>query len=173
MKKAILLLGGNKGNRERTLQLALMKIEEMAGTIIKKSSVYETAPWGFCTNEFFLNLVILIETNLSAHDLLDIILNIEQDLGRSRFGNKYQSRTIDIDILLMDDLVLNEPHLTIPHPRLHERLFTLIPLAEIAGKAIHPVFYKTINQLLDSCSDRQSVNIYSQKSGNIPVDNEI
>lgn len=164
MTEVVLLLGGNLGNREFILNTALDKITEQIGKITNESSVYETAPWGFETNKSFLNQVIRVKTKLGPTELLVTLLSIEQELGRTRNEKKYQSRIIDIDILLFDTLIINEKNLTIPHPRLHERMFTLIPLAEIAGDHIHPGFGKTINTLLFSCKDKSEVNVYHKKT---------
>lgn len=171
----MLLLGGNQGDREDILNSAVRKIEDKVGTIANKSLIYETAAWGFDTKDAFLNQVIHVNTNLSPNHLLDTILNIEQELGRTRNDNEhqYKSRSIDIDILLFDDLEMNEPDLTIPHPRLHERMFALMPLAEIAGSFIHPVFNKSIDSLLNSCIDKLSVKVYNPKPGNKMAENEI
>lgn len=171
----MLLLGGNQGDREDILNSAVRKIEDKVGDIANKSLIYETAAWGFDTKDAFLNQVIHVNTNLSPNHLLDTILNIEQELGRTRNENEhqYKSRSIDIDILLFDDLEMNEPDLTIPHPRLHERMFALMPLAEIAGSFIHPVFNKSIDSLLNSCIDKLSVKVYNPKPGNKMAENEI
>lgn len=173
MNEAFLLLGGNQGNREVMLQSAMCKIADKVGDIAGASSVYETAPWGFKTNDTFLNQVIRVNTKLDPNELLATLLNIEKELGRSRSEIKYQSRIIDIDILLYDGLIIHEKDLTIPHPRLHERLFTLVPLAEIAGEHIHPGLGKNINALLNACEDNSDVSLYQKKQGNVNVKNEV
>ncbi len=156
MNKVFLLTGGNLGNRLHNLQKAVEWVERECGRIVSQSSVYETAPWGFSEQPLFLNQALEIETQLLPQDLLKNILQIEEQMGRRRVM-KLGPRVIDIDILLMDDLVLESAQLTIPHPHMKERRFVLMPLAEIAGEIIHPVFLKPINELLEACTDTLSV----------------
>ncbi|MCD4745325.1 MAG: 2-amino-4-hydroxy-6-hydroxymethyldihydropteridine diphosphokinase [Bacteroidales bacterium] len=160
MNNLILLLGGNLNDRFLILDKAKSLLEKKIGKIIKASSVYETEPWGFNNINFFLNQVVLLKTKLTPHSLLSEILEIEHFLGRLRNNTNYESRIIDIDILFYDDLIINENNLTVPHPLLHKRKFTLIPLKEVAKNFIHPVFKKTISELSDSCNDKQSVKLY-------------
>jgi 2-amino-4-hydroxy-6-hydroxymethyldihydropteridine diphosphokinase len=160
MKIVFLGIGTNMGTRESNLDHALEKIEEYVGPVIKTSAIYETEPWGFRAKGEFLNLVVKIQTELSPHDLLDKILNIETLLGRIRKKKRYSSRIIDIDILLYGDLIIHEPDLKIPHPLLHERKFVLVPLCEIAPDLIHPVLKKSFSSLLEICEDTGVVNKY-------------
>jgi 2-amino-4-hydroxy-6-hydroxymethyldihydropteridine diphosphokinase len=160
MKIVFLGIGTNMGMRESNLDNALEKIEEYIGPVIKSSAIYETEPWGFRAKGEFLNLVVKIQTELSPHDLLDKILNIETLLGRIRKKKRYSSRVIDIDILLYDDLIIHESDLKIPHPLLHERKFVLVPLCEIAPDMIHPVLKKSFSSLLEICEDTGVVNKY-------------
>ena len=118
-------------------------IEESIGSVVSVSSVYETEPWGFESDNEFLNMVLCVETDLSPSGLLGRILMIESQLGRIRCENQYSSRNIDIDILLYNNEIVNEAALEIPHPRMHERRFVLVPLAEIAPELIHPVLKKS------------------------------
>ncbi|MGB4204115.1 MAG: 2-amino-4-hydroxy-6-hydroxymethyldihydropteridine diphosphokinase [Bacteroidales bacterium] len=159
-EKAYLLLGSNRGNRIEMLAKARDLIDEQIGSIIKSSSVYETAPWGFDDKISFLNQVICIETLYDPFCLLDQLLQIESYIGRIRTSKNYSSRNIDIDILFFNDYVINDQHLVIPHPRLHLRKFTLIPMAEIAGEHIHPLFNRSIEALLDECSDTKEVKLF-------------
>ncbi len=154
----LLLLGSNLGNRQLVLREARINISKNIGEIVHKSSVYETAPWGFNVSDLFLNQVIEVKTRLQPNMLLARLLEIETSMGRLRNRKTYQSRIIDLDILFYNDLVISEPDLVLPHPRLHLRKFTLIPLNEIASEYIHPVFGKTINTLLSECKDSLVVN---------------
>ena len=156
MNTAYLSLGSNIGNRQDWLQQAIKQIGTKCGTILKSSSFYETAAWGINAQPAFLNMVLALQTNLSPIELLNEILTIEISLGRKR-EIKWGARTIDIDILFYDQTILELPNLVIPHPYLHERRFTLVPMAEIAPAFIHPAFNQTITQLLDNCIDKLEV----------------
>jgi 2-amino-4-hydroxy-6-hydroxymethyldihydropteridine diphosphokinase len=152
MNQAYLLIGGNLGNREQNMARAGKEIEARAGLILQASSLYQTGAWGKTDQPDFLNQVLLIETALNAGELLKQILATEQSMGRQR-NEKYGPRTIDIDILFFNDDIIDNKSLQVPHPRLPERRFALIPLAEIAGEKIHPVLEKSINDLLANCPD--------------------
>jgi 2-amino-4-hydroxy-6-hydroxymethyldihydropteridine diphosphokinase len=162
MKKAYLLLGGNLENRESLIGRAREAISRKVGKIIHQSSVYETEPWGFFSSDHFLNQVVVVETAEQPSSLLELILEIEIELGRTRDFNGYESRLIDIDILFYEEEVISHNDLTIPHPRIQERMFTLKPLQEVNGSFIHPVLKKTIHQLVDECPDKLKVNRYIQ-----------
>jgi 2-amino-4-hydroxy-6-hydroxymethyldihydropteridine diphosphokinase len=153
MKTVFLGLGTNLGDRQKNLDQALDKIAEVIGIIVSRSSVYETEPWGFQSNDQFLNMVIGVETNLKPSGLLGRLLMIESLLGRLRDGKQYSSRIIDLDILLYGKQKIDTISLKIPHPRMHERRFVLIPLCEIAPDIVHPVFGKTISELLKECKN--------------------
>jgi 2-amino-4-hydroxy-6-hydroxymethyldihydropteridine diphosphokinase len=152
MNKAYLLIGGNLGDRVDYLRKASFLIEQEAGKMIAHSSIYETAAWGMENQGPFLNQVILIETDVSAKNLLNKVLAIEEKLGRKRM-EKYGPRTIDIDILLFNAEFIDEANLKVPHRSLHERRFALTPLSEIAPDIIHPRMNKTVKQLLEECTD--------------------
>jgi 2-amino-4-hydroxy-6-hydroxymethyldihydropteridine diphosphokinase len=158
MAKAYLLLGGNIGNRDIYLNIAREKVSQLIGEIERSSSVYETEPWGFNDEKPFLNQVIVSLTTLEPREIMNVIRNIEGSLGRFRgIKDHYTSRTIDIDILFYDNLVINDHDLVIPHPRIHERRFVLQPLVEIEPGLMHPVFNKTIAVLHDECADKLQV----------------
>jgi 2-amino-4-hydroxy-6-hydroxymethyldihydropteridine diphosphokinase len=156
MHIAYLLVGGNQGNRAESLQQARAWIAKEAGQIIRQSGIYETAAWGNTNQPAFLNQVLAVETALEAGQLMATLLQIEQKMGRVR-QQRYGPRTIDIDILLFDNEIHDQPELTIPHPELGNRRFALIPLAEIAAQLVHPVSGKTIAHLLADCSDPLAV----------------
>jgi 2-amino-4-hydroxy-6-hydroxymethyldihydropteridine diphosphokinase len=152
-----LSLGGNMGNREALLRRAITAVSEKCGGVVACSSVYETAPWGSDSCNPFLNLVIKLTSPLAPEALLAAIRTIETDLGRERGDNKNADRTIDLDILLYNDLVMNTDFLELPHPRMHLRKFVLVPLAEIAPEEVHPVLRQNIATLLKNCSDALEV----------------
>ena len=146
-------IGSNLGDREENLRIAQRRIGESAGTIKSFSSVYESEPWGFKSDNKFLNMVVKIETLLEPKPLLQSLLEIEKTMGRLRSSIKYSSRIIDLDILFYGDLIYSDGELTIPHPHLHERMFVLIPMNEIDEDLIHPGLNKSVDSLLKTCSD--------------------
>lgn len=156
-----LLLGSNLGNREHNLQLASREIGRLLGPIITASSVYKTGAWGKIDQPDFYNQVIVATTEKSPEEALMAIRNIEELLGRTR-TEKWGSRTIDIDILFWDDQVISTPELTIPHPGIPQRRFTLIPLLEISPDFVHPVLHKSVYELLQECTDTLSVEKVSK-----------
>ena len=155
MNKAYLLIGSNIGDRKLYL-LEAKHFLNTIGHVAKASSIYETAAWGKTNQATFLNQALLLETVLEATELLNNILGIEEKMGRRRL-EQYGSRIIDIDILLFNDDIIDTPTLTVPHPAMVNRSFTLIPLAEIASNIVHPVYNKTIQILLKECTDMLSV----------------
>lgn len=163
MEEVILLLGGNLGNRELALAQAMEKIEEQVGEITAHSSIYESEPWGFEDKNQFLNQAITVNTQLSPEQLLSTLLEIEQSLGRVRTG-KLSARTIDLDILFYGNEQINIETLTIPHPRIIERLFTLLPLAEITGNRPLPVLNTTAQELIKYCPDKSEIHVWNHKN---------
>ena len=159
MKKAYLIIGGNIGDRLQYINAASLYIMQHCGEILQKSSIYETAPWGKTDQPPFLNQVLEIETPLTPMALLTSILNIESSLGRQR-KEKYDARTIDIDILYFEDEKVNTLDLTIPHPKIRERRFVLIPMAEIAPNVIDPTIGLSITSLLEICNDKLEVTVF-------------
>ncbi len=157
MNEAYLSLGSNEGDRMQWLQRAMDLLAINCGTITKRSSVYETAAWGLTDQADFLNMAVEIQTTKTPTELLDAILDIETQLGRQR-SVKWGPRTIDIDILLYNNSIIDTTKLIIPHPFLHQRLFTLLPLAEIAPKYLHPKLNKTVSELLAECPDELDVH---------------
>lgn len=159
-----LLLGSNLGNRIENISNALNYIGLQIGRLVSVSSVYETEPWGFQSEDLFLNQAVIVETHLTPQSVLKIIQQIEQELGRVRFdGSGYKSRIIDVDILFFDDEIIDSQSLTIPHPQLHNRRFVLTPLTEISPEKVHPVQKKNISQLLEMCNDPLSVRIFAKE----------
>ncbi|MBA4408215.1 MAG: 2-amino-4-hydroxy-6-hydroxymethyldihydropteridine diphosphokinase [Odoribacter sp.] len=159
MIKLYLLLGGNLGDKKKVFHDARAKLSEHVGKITAQSAVYETEPWGFESPDLFWNQTLGISTSLSPEEVLAQTQIIEQKLGRIRKKSQYSSRIIDIDILFYGDQIINQENLVIPHPRIQERKFALMPLYEIAPELIHPVFQKSIRQLLEECTDEVMVKI--------------
>lgn len=157
MNEAFLLTGGNMGDRMKFLSEAKEAIKKRCGHILKESSLYETAAWGKEDQEAFLNQVLKIETELTAQQLLQTILKIEEEMGRKR-EIRYGPRMIDIDILFFNDEIIDLPGLHLPHPQMQNRRFALEPLNEIAGTKLHPVLQKNISQILEECDDPLAVN---------------
>jgi 2-amino-4-hydroxy-6-hydroxymethyldihydropteridine diphosphokinase len=156
-----LSLGSNLGDRLANLQKARDEIEPKIH-LIDQSPVYETEPWGYSDQPLFLNQVVKAETDLEPFDLLAFLKDTEVHIGR-RETFRFGPRLIDLDILFYDDLSMETPSLTIPHPRMKERAFIIMPLADIAPDLVHPSLGKTINQLKDDL-DPSSVRLY--KSNN-------
>jgi 2-amino-4-hydroxy-6-hydroxymethyldihydropteridine diphosphokinase len=153
---AYLLLGSNIGDRATHLQLAQQTLAATAGKIVAASACYETAAWGVEDQPTFLNQVLAIRTALNAPALLATCLATEQQAGRERH-QRWAARTLDVDILLYGDEIINTPTLTVPHPALPGRRFALTPLAEIAPQLVHPQLSQTISELLAACPDPLAV----------------
>lgn len=156
MSNIYLLLGSNQGNRIATLDTAKQLLSQQLGTIDKISSLYETAAWGKTEQPNFLNQAILLSTKYNPIEALSIINQIENQLGRQRTEH-WGQRTLDIDILLFDDQIIHSSRLVIPHPELQNRRFALVPLCDIAPNLAHPIFEKSMKDLLADCPDQLDV----------------
>ncbi|MDR1554083.1 MAG: 2-amino-4-hydroxy-6-hydroxymethyldihydropteridine diphosphokinase [Prevotellaceae bacterium] len=159
MKSTVYLLtGSNLGDKKSYLDNAKQCLCRSIGDLLTESSVYESEPWGFVSENTFLNQVLMYETSLTPNEILQTIKTIEAETGRIHTKGGYLSRNLDIDILFYDNITLNSIDLTIPHPLLHKRRFTLLPLSEIAPNLIHPVLNMSVNELLEKCEDENVVN---------------
>ena len=145
-------LGTNLGNKEQNLRMSVQKIEERIGKIVSLSAFYVTAPWGFASDNSFLNAVVCVETPFRPLEVLKETQAIERELGRTSksMGGVYSDRLIDIDLLLYGDTIMDEEGLILPHPLMVERRFVMEPLAEIAPDVMHPVLHKTMKELFTS-----------------------
>jgi 2-amino-4-hydroxy-6-hydroxymethyldihydropteridine diphosphokinase len=154
--QTFLLLGTNLGDRKKNLTAACRLIEKSIGTIVKRSSIYETEPWGKKDQGEFLNQALEVETGLSGEGLLKEVMEIEKMLGRMR-EERWGERTMDIDILFYGNEIIVSADLVVPHPRMAERRFVLEPLSEIGGDVVHPVVKMKIREMLERCEDRLRV----------------
>ena len=159
MAKVYVGLGTNLGDKEQNLKVAVQKIEEQIGKVVSLSAFYITAPWGFTSENSFLNAAACVETKLSPLEVLQETQMIEKELGRTQksVNRMYSDRLIDIDLLLYEDLVLSVitpsgAELNLPHPLMTERDFVMKPLVEIAPELVHPVLGKTMRELISSFS---------------------
>ena len=158
-----LSLGTNQGNKLENLQNAINLIDDTIGGIQKISSIYKTPAWGFDGDDFY-NICIKVATNLKSENLINSLLKIEDELGRQRTTKEgYQNRNIDIDVLLFDNEIIFSKTLIVPHPRMLQRKFVMIPLAEIASSVIHPIEKKEISVCLQNCDDSSDITIIEDK----------
>ena len=157
MEKVYLCLGGNIGDTRNYLQNAVAMIGRRIGRVVSQSAVYQSEPWGFNAEQMFLNQVVVAETELEPHAVLELCLQIEAELGRTRSGNGYEPRTIDIDIVFFGQQIVSQPDLQVPHPLMHRRNFVLRPLCDVAADFVHPVFGLTVKQLAAICDDKAVV----------------
>ena len=165
MNTAYLILGGNEGDILQNLQKGLQLISQKAGILVKASDIFTTSAWGNTEQPNFLNQAICLQTPLTAVDLLQTLLSIEQELGRIRDHQKWAARIIDIDILFYNTAIITTPELKIPHPFIQERMFVLVPMAQIAPVLVHPVFKKSIQNLLLECTDTLEVTKLQTANG--------
>ena len=150
MADVFLGLGTNLGDKKTNLSMAMEEIRKRVGEITSLSAYYITEPWGFDSQNSFLNAVCKVCTSLSPSEVLSVTQSIERDLGRMKksINGQYSDRPINIDILLYDNLVIDTPDLSIPHPLMHKRLFVMEPLTEIDPKLIHPVLHLSMEDIL-------------------------
>ena len=164
MNVTYLCLGGNIGDREKAIYLALLEISQLVGEITTQSKIYETEGWGVDNQQAYLNQCIEVNTALSPFELINTLLAIERHLGRQRtISQTYEPRTIDIDILFYNQDVIDNEQLNVPHPRLHLRKFVLVPLNEICSNYLHPLLNKTIFNLLSNCEDQSEVKLFKSE----------
>ena len=162
MAEVCILLGGNLGDKSKIFEETRKQIGKKIGSITKLSSVYITEPWGF-DSELFWNQAIIVSTTLNPHQILHETQAIERDMGRIKNAQHYEARVMDIDLLFYDDLQLNTTDLTLPHPKMEERKFVLVPLNEIAPEKRHPVSGRKVKEMLLRCKDRLKVERIDQK----------
>lgn len=159
MERCYILFGSNMGDRERLFADACLLINNRCGRVMEVSEAYESEPWGFVAEKWFLNRIIAVDTELDPEELMQDLLEIELELGRVRHPEQvgYASRPIDLDILYFGNHVIQTEILTVPHPRLHLRRFALVPLCELIPDFVHPMLNKTQRQLLQECPDQSEV----------------
>lgn len=160
-----ILTGGNQGDVVSQLELATQLLTQRLGELVMASSIYETEPWGMPKAPMFLNQVLCFHSVLHPLEMIKATLGIEREMGRKRIPGVPGSRNIDIDILFIDGMIISEPGLEVPHPRMHLRRFALEPLCDIAPDFMHPIFGKSISYLLSICDDSLQVSKLDKTSG--------
>ncbi|HEX2617881.1 MAG TPA: 2-amino-4-hydroxy-6-hydroxymethyldihydropteridine diphosphokinase [Flavobacteriales bacterium] len=150
MAEWVLLLGGDRGDLARTFAQAEARITERVGPIRSRSRDHWTEPWQVDDEALFLNRALVVESTLAPAELMNALLGIERELGRHRAeGPRYAPRIVDIDVLFQGDQVIDDPRITVPHPRVHERAFALAPAADVVPALVHPLQGATVLTLLD------------------------
>jgi len=158
--KVLISLGSNKGDRKENLEAAILKISQSLGDIIAVSPIYETPSWGYCDSPYLNNAICLV-TNKEPMKLMESLLAIETELGRLRLkSDTYESREIDLDVILIDGVVIDHPKLQVPHPRMNLRKFVLQPLVDIAPSWIHEQSQILLSELLIQCTDESEIELY-------------
>lgn len=160
----VLSLGSNLGNREENIDFAVQQLENYFNTEVSSSSIYETQPWGFETENLFLNSCVVFKTSESPETILKVLKEIEIEMGRVKKSqkNEYFSRVIDLDILYVGNQIINTSELVVPHPLLYERSFVLVPLLELLPNFIDPVKKQKISVLKSYLNDHKDVILYRQ-----------
>ena len=162
--KVLISLGSNKGVRKENLEAAILKISNNLGGVIAVSPIYETPSWGYSDSPYLNNAICLV-TNTEPMKLMEALLAIEAELGRLRSkSNAYESREIDLDIILIDGLVIDHPKLQVPHPRMSLRRFVLQPLVDIAPSWLHEKLQIPLSELLTQCTDESEIKLYGSIS---------
>jgi 2-amino-4-hydroxy-6-hydroxymethyldihydropteridine diphosphokinase len=161
MVQVAIILGANQSDPERVVSAAIRLIEGNVGAVIKFSKKYKTQPWGYESVNPYLNMVLIVESDLDNFKLMETLLRIEKILGRKRVQQSgYSDRMIDLDVLYIDSQVIDTEVLQVPHPRLHLRIFCLLPLMDVNPQWIHPILNKDINQMLSHCEDEGEITIW-------------
>ncbi len=166
MECCYILFGSNMGDKDALFAQACLLINNRCDQVVRASAAYESEPWGFEAEEWFLNRIIVVETDKGPEEVLQQLLDIERELGRVRHPEiqGYTSRTVDLDLLYFGQRVINTDTLTVPHPRLHLRRFALVPMCEVAPEWVHPVFGLTQQELLLQCPDECIVRMMEMKN---------
>lgn len=159
MNEIYLGIGGNLGDRLKNISTAIGLISKKVAVPQKISSIYLTEPWGFFHKKYFANAVLMLRSNKPAEEIFKIVSGIEIEMKRQRNGTGYQGRTMDIDILFYGSDIIATDTLIVPHPKVSERLFVLLPMAEIAAQFEHPLLKKNIMELLHECDDKCKIRI--------------
>ena len=161
MKLAAIGLGSNIEPRIEALEKSILWVESLIGKVLQKSKVYESEPWGVLNQSYFLNQVVLVETELNPLEVLQYLKKIEALMGRVE-GERWGPRLIDLDLLFLDREIFHSSELLLPHPRLHERNFVLLPLQEVFSEWVHPTYQMNIRDLLRYCQDEGIVTLYRE-----------
>jgi 2-amino-4-hydroxy-6-hydroxymethyldihydropteridine diphosphokinase len=161
LKLAAIGLGSNIEPRLEALEKSILWVESLIGKVIQKSKIYESEPWGVLNQSYFLNQVILVETDQNPLEVLQYLKKIEALMGREE-GERWGPRLIDLDLLFLDREIFHSSELLLPHPRLHERNFVLLPLQEVFSEWVHPTYQMNVRDLLRHCQDEGIVTLYRE-----------
>lgn len=147
-------IGTNIGNRLLNIKTAIDEIKINLGEVINISAVYESEPWGFISKNWFYNAIIILKSNIYPQQLIEKLLEIEKTMGRERNEKGYVDRCIDLDVILCENFTICSKNITLPHPKMQERLFVLLPLYEVLPQWIHPRLKKNIYEMIQDCEDK-------------------